>query len=818
MRFIPFLVSLAVTILLIAAFNTTWILPAPLGKLLSPQHGIWQNAEPADADFNATLHFPELTGKVTVYLDDRLVPHIFAENDADGFFVQGYLHAKFRLWQMEFQTHAAGGRLSEVLGDKLGSTDILNVADRYFRRLGMTYAAEKSLTIMEQDTATKLMCDSYTSGINAYIQSLTQSTMPLEYKLLGYNPEPWTNLKTALFLKYMSFDLAGYESDFEYTTARNAFTKAVFEKMYPVAQDSADPIVPRGTVFDKPAFKPVAPVTADSLYLTYKSADTVLPIEPQKPDRENGSNNWAVSGSKTKSHYPILCNDPHLGLNLPSLWFEMQLHTPNFNVYGASFPCGPGVVIGFNDSCAFGFTNAGRDVRDYYSIQFKDKTKQEYLLNGKWVKTDFRIERFKIKNKPDFIDTVAYTFFGPVIFDDKYAGRSKDGKSYAVRWKAHDPSNELRAIYDLDRSKNYLEYVRAARSFHTPGQNIVFAAKNGDIAIRAQGEFPAKWKRQGDFVMPGTDTSYAWQGMIPQSENPRMYNPARGFVSSANQFPADSAYPYYLGGSFPPYRGYIINRKLAQMQNITPEDMMKLQTDNYDVFAEYARPLLLKAVAENDVPADAKKYWDALKAWNLRYDAHETGATIFSVVFDSLKAEIWNDEFAPLQHENYLMPYESTLLEGLLRDSAYQFLDNITTPKKETLHDDVLAALQKALPALKKAEEDGRLEWWAFKDTRIMHLTRLVPFSRLHLEVGGGTHAINSTKPNHGPSWRMVVHLTPQTEAYGVYPGGQSGNPGSKYYDNFINSWVKGEYYPLVVMKEGGNNKNVKWTMTFTNE
>ena len=816
MRFIPFLVSLIITILLIIAFNTTWLLPAPLGKLLSPQHGIWQNAEPADANFNATLHFPGLIGKASVYFDERLVPHIFAENDADGFFVQGYLHAKFRLWQMEFQTHAAGGRLCEVLGDKSGTTDILNVADRYFRRLGMVYAAEKSLKLIEQDSSTKLMCDAYTSGINAYIKSLTASTLPLEYKLLGYNPEPWTNLKTALFLKYMSFDLAGYETDFEYTSARNALTKAVFDKMYPLVQDSADPIVPHGTVFEKAAIKPMAPYSADSLYFTFRASDTALPVEPQKPDKENGSNNWAVSGTKTKSHYPILCNDPHLGLNLPSLWFEMQLHTPNFNVYGASFPSGPGVVIGFNDSCAFGFTNAGRDVRDYYEIQFRDASKQEYLFNGKWKKTDFRIERYKIKNKPDFIDTVAYTVFGPVIFDDKYAGRSKDGKNYAVRWKAHDPSNELRAIYDLDRSKNYLDYVRAARNFHTPGQNIVFAAKNGDIAIRAQGEFPAKWKRQGDFVMPGTDTSYAWQGMIPQPENPRMYNPSRGFVSSANQFPADSSYPYYLGGSFPPYRGYIINRRLTQMQNITPQDMMKLQTDNYDVFAEFARPLLLKSVGENDLGADIKKYWDILKTWNLRYDAKETGATIFAVLLDSLRAVVWNDELAPIQ--NYVMPYESTLLEGLLKDSAYQFLDNINTPQKETLHDDVLLALQKALPVLQKAEAENRLEWSAFKDTRISHLTRLMPLSRTHLDVGGGTHAINSIKPTHGPSWRMVVHLTPETEAYGVYPGGQSGNPGSKYYDNFIDSWVKGEYYPLVVMKEGSSNKNVKWVMTFDNE
>lgn len=202
-----------------------------------------------------------------------------------------------------------------------------------------------------------------------------------------------------------------------------------------------------------------------------------------------------------------------------------------------------------------------------------------------------------------------------------------------------------------------------------------------------------------------------------------------------------------------------------------------------------------------------------LKTWNLRYDGAEKGATVFAVLFDSLENVIWRDELAPLK--NYLMPAENTLLEGLLRDSAYQFLDDVTTPQKETLHDNIIAAFRQALPVLKKAEDENRLHWAAFKDTRVTHLTRLMQFSRLHLNMGGGRNAINATKTTHGPSWRMVVHLTPETEAYGVYPGGQHGNPGSKYYDNFIDTWAKGEYYPLVVMKKNQDDSQVKWTMKF---
>lgn len=821
MRIVPFIIALLLTVGLIVILDTRLVLKAPLGQLLSPQQGVWQNAEPSDLDYNEDLSFPTLKGKTDVYFGERLVPHVFAENEDDAWFVQGYLHARFRLWQMEFQTHAAAGRLCEILGEKMGSTDLLNKVDRYFRRLGMGYAAEKSLLAIENDPATKAMCDAYTAGVNAYIGSLTKSQLPLEYKLLGYRPEPWSNLKTALFIKYMALDLAGREDDFEFTAARNVLSKLDFELLNPLRPDSLDPIIPHDTAFT-PRKAINKPAGADSLYFTYGQEGASLPAEPQKPPAANGSNNWAVSGRKTKSGYPILCNDPHLGLNLPSLWFEMQIETPSFNVYGVSFPCAPGIIIGFNDRCAFGVTNAGRDVRDYYTIQFKDSTRTSYLYNGEWQPTQFRYEQIKIKGGADFIDTIAYTVWGPVMFEPRYPGRSKDNQSYACRWKAHDPSNEMKMFYLLDRAKDYNDYLTAIKNLHTPGQNCAFACKDGDIAMWCQGEFPAKWRRQGDFVMPGTDSSYAWQDTIPQERNPHVINPERGFVSSANQMPVDTTYPYYIGGSFPSYRGISINRQLEAMQNITPQDMMQLQTDNFNRFAEWARPVLLKNMPEASLGSEEMKYWNIFKIWNLRNDTAERGPTVFTTVWDSLETVIWSDE-AALTHSQW-WPHESTLLEGLLRDSTYKpgsgysfrYVDNINTPEKETLADDLLAALKKALPVLKKAEAEGRLAWAKFKDTKVQHLTRLPALSRLHMPIGGGLHVINAAKSDHGPSWRMVVSLTPQTEAWGVYPGGQSGNPGSKYYDMFADTWAKGNYYPLWVMKkEEAVDKRVKYKMTF---
>ena len=611
----------------------------------------------------------------------------------------------------------------------------------------------------------------------------------------------------------MALELAGFENDFESTNAKSVFSSADFDKIYPIVMDSLDPIVPKGTEFAPPAIQVKVPPTADSLYFDNKDSTT---IQEQKPDKNNGSNNWAVSGQKTKSGYPILCNDPHLGLNLPSIWYEMQITTPSLNAYGVTFPGAPAIIIGFNDSCAFGFTNAQRDVRDYYEIKFKDSTHSEYWFDSSWVPSTYRIEDIKIKGEPDFFDTVYYTKIGPVMYDKKFNGaRSTGNKDYAVRWKAHDRSNELKMFTLLNKANNYGDYLKAIKYLHTPGQNCIFASKNGDIAIWDQGEFPAKWYRQGDFVMPGTDSSYLWQGMIPQHENPHVVNPERGFVSSANQMPADTSYPYYLGGSFPPYRGWEINKRLETMNNITPQDMMELQTDNFNVFGQMALPILLKNMQVDKLSPQEKKYFDILKKWNFRNDKDSKGATLFVVTWDSLETVIWKDEF--VQSGMQLpWPSESTLLDDINKYPDFKYFDDINTPNVETLADDVTAAFKMATAVIRQADENGKMEWAKYKDTHVEHLARLDAFSRLHLPIGGGLNTINAAKTQHGPSWRMVISLTPETEAYGVYPGGESGDPGSKYYDDFVDTWATGKYFRLWMMKSSEvNDKRVKFTISF---
>jgi penicillin amidase len=809
MRMLAFILSLAVTAGLVFVLDSRTLLPAPLGKLLSPQEGIWQNAEPSDMSHAGEFRFAGLEGRTDVYIDDRLVPHIFAEKETDAYFVQGFIHARFRLWQMEFQTHAAAGRISEIIGPKAISYD------QHQRRMGMVYGAENALKAMEADADTKASMDAYTAGVNAYISGLSSAELPVEYKLLGYEPEQWTNLKTALFIKALTNDLAGYDRDFELMEVLRALGEKKFRMLFPDVPDSLSPIIPPGTVFTRNDAPDAMPVSADSVYLHRQ--DSAWFEQPYKPDPANGSNNWVLSGTRTQSGKPILCNDPHLRLSLPAIWFEMQLHTPAFNAYGVSFPGIPGIVIGFNDHIAFGFTNSGRDVRDYYEIRFRDSTRKEYAFNGGWRSSTLREERIRVKDSTDILDTVAYTLHGPVIYDARKSQSTQPGKSYALRWVAHDESNPLRMWYLLNRAKTYDDYLAAIRFFNVPGQNIIFASKSGDIALWQQANFPLRWKDQGLFPMPGDDSSYLWKGFIPQADNPHVLNPVQGYIGSANQRPVDSTYPYFIPGSYDVYRGIILNRRLAELDNASVDDMKALQNDNYNVFAEYARPILLKYVRESALDPKEREFLGLVRNWNLNHNPDEKAPAVFVNWWDSLQAVVFADELFD-RDKPLIKPDRFVLLEALLRDSAWQFVDDARTSETERIEDMVTLALQKASPVLKAREQEGKLAWGSYKNTSIYHLLRnnALPFARQGVINGGGTHILNATTHDHGPSWRMIIHLDSDTEAWVVYPGGQSGNPGSRYYDSFVDTWAKGSYYRAWVMKDAeSSDSRVQWRMTF---
>lgn len=811
MRIVPFTLSALVAGALVYVLNRPiGPLPFAAGEFLSPQHGFWLNAEEKGGGFNTEIFSDSLQGNATVYFDDRLVPHVFAENDHDLYFIQGYLHAKFRLFQMDLQTRAAEGRASEFAGARAIAYD------REQRRLGMAFAAENALKEIEKDPLSKSVFDAYTKGVNTYINSLTTTSLPLEYRLLNVRPAAWSNFRTALLLKMMAKMLAGgTEQDFAYSNVRDIFSEEEIRVIYPQVQDSLVPIIPKGTAFAAPGIVPVAPPGVDSAYI--RKRDSVRVKEIAKPDPSNGSNNWVVSGVKTQSGAPILCNDPHLELSLPSIWYEIQLHGADNNAYGVSLPGSPFIIIGFNDSVSWGVTNAQRDVKDYYEVKFKDSSKNEYWFNNRWEKATLRYETIRVKGGPDVYDTVAYTIMGPVMYDASFGNEHMPGKNLAVRWMAHEPSNEGMTFYHLNRAGNYADYTRAIAHFDCPAQNFVFASVSGDIAIWQQGKFPARWNRQGLYIMPGEDSSYFWQGYIPQEENPHILNPAQGYLQSANQRPVDSTYPYFIPGSYITARGVTIDRLLSGMSGITPEQMMLLQNNYFNSMAEDALPILLNNLMDSLLTNKEQAYVQILRGWDLRADPGSKGQTIYQNWWDSLEAAIWADELGAAVVA-IPWPEEQTTLELLKRDTALRYIDNIHTPGKESLRDLVTQSLKKITPMLETAEEEGRLAWGKFKNPSIYHLIKdLGAFARKGLPVGGHSNIINAVKHSHGPSWRMIVQMSSPVEAWGIYPGGQSGNPGSPYYDNMVDDWAAGKYYRLWFMKKNeASDARVKGVMKFS--
>lgn len=824
MRVISSLISAAITIGLVYLLNNPIgsKVPMALGAFLSPQTGFWQNASPTNEDFSGLIKSDFLKDSVNVYLDDRLVPHVFAQNDDDLYFVQGYLHAKFRLFQMDLQTLVAEGRVSEVAGKAA-----LNI-DRENRRLGMRFAAENTLKEVEKDAGAIARYTAYTKGVNTFISQLTQSSLPLEYKILNFKPGEWTNLRTMLLLKMMAKNLAyGTQHDIANSAMKSILGVNRMDILYPQVNDSLLPIVPKGTLFEKP-IAVIKPATADSVYL---NANVNVPFinEENRPNANNGSNNWVVAGSKTKSGLPILCNDPHLEMSLPSIWYEMQLSTPHSNAYGVSIPGSPYIIIGLNDSIAWGVTNAQRDVLDFYTTKFKDDSKKEYWYQNQWQPTKLRIETIKIKGEKEFQDTVAYTVFGPVMYDKSFvADTNFSNISLSAKWVAHHTGDDGESFYKLNRAQNYNEYLSAIKTYECPGQNFVFASKTGDIAIWQQGKFPARWQGQGTYVMPGQDSTYNWQAFIPQEQNPHSLNPARGYLESGNQRPVDATYPYFIPGSYINPRSIAIEEKLASMNHISVEDMKTMQNDYYNPLAFDMVPFMFKYTDISKLDNDAKEYLNQLKKWDFKATPEAIAQTIYQLWMNKLQEKLYLDEFEKkvgdsvrLFSKNYYFPTEQTTMELLKRDTTLQgTVDDKTTNNVETIYDIMTASLTDITKDLNQLSIEKKLEWTMYKDVSVFHLLKkaLLPFARTGLKVGGWNNTINAVTQSHGPSWRMIVHMTNETEAYGVYPGGQNGNPGSKFYDDYVDKWAAGKYNKLWVMKVSEtSSENIKWVMQFKN-
>ena len=804
-----FLAIISITFTLLLNFSIGSL--PPLGKFFSPYTGLWQNLVENNENENSTkLNLPGLISEVEVMIDEMGVPHIFAQNDHDLYYAQGYFTAKDRLWQMEFQTHFAAGRISEIVGEKGLESD------KYQRRMGSVYGAENAMKGMASNQKNRDVLQAYSDGVNAFIQSLDPKDYPIEYKLLDYAPEEWSPIKTAFFLKNMTFVLASGSNDLYMTNILRKYGKEITDDLFPNYPFLESPIIPEGTPLD---FNPV-PIPPAAKEFVGQGSNYHL----KESDPSIGSNNWAVSGSKTLSGMPILSNDPHLTLSLPSIWYQMQLVAPGINVYGVTMPGAPNVIEGFNQDIAWGVTNVGSDVLDWYEIKFKDASLKEYWHDNQWKKTSIRIEKIKIKNGTTVQDTVIYTHHGPVVYlekDEPFHQNIPVG--HALKWIAHEESDEMVFFYNINRAKNYEDYREALTHISSPAQNFAYADNQGNIALWVNGKFPLKYREQGKFTLDGSDPMADWQGYIPKEHNPHVLNPPRGFISSANQFSVDPSYPYYLDFEFAPStRGRRINERLAEMEKITIDSLRNLQMDNSNLYAKEILPTLLEFVTASS--SEEKKAVEIIKKWNYWNGAYEIAPTIFENWLDNIEFLIWEDDFPKTGKSPMRYPSTDRTIYMLKNQPDMSWYDNNSTKQIENRVYIIQNAFRKTLKELKEkyGEIGESWAWYHEKGTSVKHLLPgLDAFSKLDIPIGGGAGIVNATTNRTGPSWRIVVELSDSgnPKAYGLYPGGQSGNPGSPHYDDLIQPWTNGELYPLLYLKNSKEkNSRIDYHITLQNE
>lgn len=774
----------------------------PLGPLLDPAHGVWVAAGNAVLPRDATVRIPGMDGPVDVKYDARGVPHIFATTEEDVYRALGYVVARDRLFQLDIQTRAASGRLTELLGPQALPLD------RTPREMGMPRAAELKLAALDSNGTSRRMMDAYATGVNAYIDSLAPADYPIEYKLLNARPERWKPINSIHLLNRMGWTLASGDPDHMFERAAALVGDSAAASVFPQHTPIEEPIQPEpGWKGPRNHFERISPPGApDTAAMTLASLYQSFGVDDpnSESNRSFASNNWAVAPSRSRSGYALLAGDPHLQLTLPSIWYEAHLVVPGkLDVYGVTIPGSPAIVIGFNRDIGWTFTNTGADVMDFYRETVDDALNpKQYRLDGEWKPLVIRIERYRDqRGNVIHTDTVRYTHRGPM--------RREHGHWISMRWTVLEQSNELKALYDASHAHSAQEFQDGiARSYVAPAQNMLVADRKGSISIRSTGHFPLRPDDgSGEVIRDGSVSTSDWTGFWPISKYPQSENPKQGFLASANQEPEVPEAEFgYLGTDhgYEVWRALRINELLRADSSVTPEDMMHWQTDPRSARADLFAPYFIAAAkAESDRGRGSAKLTTAaalLAQWDRRYTLDNQRAVLFEAAMQQLANRTW-DEL--LKNGTRVATPSTAVLAELLSQPNNAWWDDRRTAGVVETRDDILAqSLVEAYDSVTRqygAPNAGGWRWDHIRFANIYHLLHIPAFSALRIPVPGGvgTLAPSSGPGIDGPSWRMVVEMGPEVRAWGTFPGGESGNPLSPRYKDNLPFWESGKLQAL---------------------
>ena len=783
--------------------------PAPaLGAFLEPAHGVWSMARSAETPRDARREMLHLRDSVSIVYDDRAVPHIFATTEQDAYRALGFVVARDRLFQLYVQTMAATGRLTEIAGPRALELD------REMRRLGLPRSAEQKVAATPDTSMIMRYAKAYAEGVNAYITHMSPSELPLEFRLTGTRPPEWTVIDSYHLFNRMGYTLAFLATENDREAAASRVGMRAAEALFPENSPIQEPIQPNGQTVARFDFTPLPPpgapdtgaaalVAATSAFLPARS----LASRDEDQPSTMASNNWAVSPRRSANGHALLAGDPHLDLTLPSIWYEAHLVVPgSLDVYGVTIPGSPGMVIGFNRDVAWTFTNTGVDVLDLYAEKVDNESRPtRYRVDDAWRPVEQRVEQYRgTRGSAIATDTLYFTHRGPM--------RRVNGRWLSMRWTVLEAGKELDGFYGASHAKTASELEDAmARAFKAPAQNMLAADRAGHIAIRSTGRYPLRpGDGRGNVIRDGSKSANDWRGELPVSQYPQAFDPAQGYLASANQQPIDPrAATGWWGGNYDPWRAMRINALLRADSAMTPATMRRFQTDPGSERANLFVPSFLLAARNTfatnptgavnfDVLAEARKL---LAEWDRRYDRENRRAVLFEEAMRELVRRTW-DELAVDSSGRRVATPATAVLASLLVDSANVWWDDHTTERVEHRDEILATSLVAALQTVKKRYGDPASDAWRWDRIRfanVNHLLRIKSLSALDIPARGGPNTLSpsANTGTHGASWRMVVELGPELQAWTTYPGGQSGNPMSSRYRNRIPIWANGELEPV---------------------
>jgi penicillin amidase len=766
-------------VLLAAASLGCLAVAAQQGKSSIQQLG--QEARATLSQTSGSLHLPGLREPVEVLRDRWGVAHIYARNQQDLFFAQGYVVAQDRLFQMELWKRAGQGRLAEIVGKSALPRDLAARLLRYRGSMAAEYASYAP--------DTREILQAYTDGINAYIRRHTAPGgpgLPIEFKLAGFAPEPWkpedciTRMATLSVTGNADAELA-YAHLVDLLGAKKATELGDFD---PSTELSPAPGVD------------LSGLTPD-IISGFVGTDTHIAFPPDI----QGSNNWTISGSLTRTGKPLLANDPHRTIALPSLRYIVHLVAPGWDVIGSSEIAIPGVSIGHNQDIAWGLTVFPIDQEDLFYEQLNPKNPLEYRTENGWAKMRVEQAVFHVRGAKTLTLPLKFTRNGPVLWED---GK----RALALRWVGAEPGTApYLAGLSVDRAHNWQEYLRAMARWKTPPENLVYADRQGNIGVQSAGLVPIRKKGNGLLPEPGWG-GYDWSGFIPLSQLPRQYNPARGFISTANNKTIPAHYPYAVGFAWSRDRIARIEQVLdgarASKQPLGVADMAHLQNDVVSLPAQELVRLARAARLEGSAAR-------MISEWNGALTENSAAAALYEVWIGKLQATV--TRLLLPDHPHATLPlYGGAVVRLLAHPSPDLFGPEPAVTQRKILRE-TLAAAYAQMQQLEGADP-SRWSWGRLHTVEFHHSLDRLEGLAAFLDVGSVSRPGDGTTVDAtayrtgnfvqvaGASYREIFDLSNWNNSEAVNVPGQSGQPASPHYADLLPLWRDGKYFPLAYTRQ----------------